>query len=98
MKSCWRSKRIVVLGLIVLLSTSVALVSCRKAEEKVKEEVAYAIGIEEYVYGFPLVITEITRQVETAVPKAGELAAPINQFSRVRGIRHEQRYSVYQDC
>lgn len=49
------------------------------------EELAYVRAMEAYVYGFPLVITDLTRQVETAMPTAGELAAPINQFSRVRG-------------
>lgn len=52
---------------------------------RITEGIAYIRAMQAYVYGFPLVITDITRQVETAVPTAGELAAPINQFSRVRG-------------
>ncbi len=55
------------------------------AYPRVKEGIAYVRGMEAYAYRFPLVITELTRQVETATPMAGELAAPINQFSRVRG-------------
>ena len=85
MKNSWQFKKMAALGFVVMLAAVLALVSCNKAEEKAKEEVAYVVGMEEYVYGFPLVISEITRQVETAVPKASELAAPINQFSRVRG-------------
>ena len=65
---------------LVLLTTF----GCQKAEEKVKQEVAELVGMEEYVYGFPLVIMDATRQVVTAVPKAGEYYAPINQLLRMR--------------
>lgn len=61
-------------------------VSCKKIEEKVKEEAAYVVGLEEYVYGFPLVIMDATRQVITAVPKAGEYYAPINQLLKMRSF------------
>jgi hypothetical protein len=50
----------------------------------VKQEAAYLFGVEEYVYGFPLVMTDVTRQVITAVPKAGEYYAPINQLLKMR--------------
>jgi len=42
------------------------------------------VGEEKYVYGFPLVMMDVTREVVTAVWKAGEYAAPINQFGRIR--------------
>ena len=71
-------------GLVVIASVVLGLGSCRKAEEKTKEEVAYVVGIEEYVYGFPLVMSDVTRQVLTAVPTAGELSAPINQVGKMR--------------
>jgi len=67
----------------LLLGTVLPFVGCKKTEEKVKQEVAYVVGMEEYVYGFPLVIMDATRQVITAVPKAGEYYAPINQLSRI---------------
>lgn len=38
-------------------------------------------GIKAYIYGFPLVIMDLTRQVSTAVSEPGELTAPVNQFS-----------------
>ena len=34
-------------------SLPLPFVSCKKAEEKVKEEAAYLVGMEEYVYGYP---------------------------------------------
>ena len=66
---------------VVALALAASLVACQKA----KEEVTYVRAMEEYVYGFPLVMSDLTRQVETAVPTAGGLAAPINQFTRMRG-------------
>jgi hypothetical protein len=50
----------------------------------VREEVAYVYGMEAYVYGFPLVIMDVTRAVTTAAAKSGEYSAPINQFGRMR--------------
>lgn len=37
-------------------------------------------GIQAYMYGFPLVVMDLTREVGTAVPAPGELNAPVNQF------------------
>jgi len=51
---------------------------------KVQETVAYVYGMQEYVYGFPLVIMDVTREVVTATSTSGEYKAPINQFGRIR--------------
>jgi len=69
---------------VALLGAMFPLVACKKAEEKVKQGAAYVVGMEEYVYGFPLVIMDATRQVVTAVPKAGEYYAPLNQLLKMR--------------
>jgi len=45
------------------------------------EDEAAKIAEDAYVYGYPLVLTAVTTQLMTAVPKAGEHAAPINQFA-----------------
>lgn len=84
MKTWRRYKKFVVIQLIFLVGGALTLVSCHKAEETVKQEAAYLVGMEEYVYGFPLVIMDATRQVVTAVPKAGEYYAPINQLLKMR--------------
>jgi hypothetical protein len=47
-------------------------------------EAGYLLGEEEYVYGFPLVMMDVTREVTTAASKSGQYAAPINQFARIR--------------
>jgi hypothetical protein len=51
---------------------------------KAKEAVAYVVGMEEYVYGYPLVMMDVTREVLTAASTSGEYSAPINQFARIR--------------
>jgi hypothetical protein len=38
-------------------------------------------GLQVYLYGFPLVVMDVTREVSTAVPAAGETTAPVNQFA-----------------
>jgi len=53
-------------------------------KDDVKEEVAYLLGMECYVYGFPLVMMDVTNGVLTATSKSGEYKAPINQFGRIR--------------
>jgi hypothetical protein len=51
---------------------------------KAKEAVGYVTGMEEYVYGYPLVMMDVTREVVTATPNSTEYQAPINQFGRIR--------------
>jgi hypothetical protein len=52
---------------------------------KAKEEIAYIRGMESYVYGYPLVVMDVTRQVMTAAPapNAEGTAAPINQLAKM---------------
>src|SRR5208282_3475104 len=38
-------------------------------------------GVEAYVYGFPLIMMDLTKDAATAVPTAGEITAPANQFA-----------------
>lgn len=54
-------------------------------KEDVREELAYILGLLSYVYGYPLVIMDVTRQVLTAAPapNAEGTAAPINQFAKM---------------
>ena len=48
----------------VWLACSIALASCGYIEEKK----AYIYGLESYVYGYPLVMMDVTRKVLTAAP------------------------------
>ena len=52
---------------------------------KVREASGFFLGMYGYVYGFPLVIMSVTKDVMTAASTSGEYIAPINQFHRIRG-------------
>ncbi len=39
---------------------------------------------EAYIFGYPLVLMDVTREVMTAAPRAGEQRAPVNQFAHMR--------------
>ena len=47
----------------------------------VNEGKAWFYGVQAYVYGFPLIMMDLTKDAATAVPTAGEFTAPVNQFS-----------------
>jgi len=68
------------LGIAVVLLLVVAIAFY----PKIMEEIAYIRGMQAYVYGFPLVIMDVTKDVQTAVPNAQEYAAPMNQFQHMR--------------
>jgi len=82
MSKLWRFATIV--PMIAACLAVLFIASCHKAEQEVKKEAAYLVGMEEYVYGFPLVMMDLTSRGITAVPKAGEYYAPTNQFLRMR--------------
>ena len=42
---------------------------------------AWVYGTEAYLYGFPMIMMDLTKDAATAVPTAGEITAPINQFA-----------------
>lgn len=51
---------------------------------KPSEEEAFAIGVEAYVFGYPLVTMETTRQAMTNVPAPQGNHAPMGQFANIR--------------
>jgi hypothetical protein len=54
------------------------------AQDKITEDDALKLGVDAYVYGYPLVLMDVTRQVMTAVPKVDAHKAPPNQFVHAR--------------
>ena len=48
------------------------------------ENEALELGVEAYVYGYPLVLMDVTRAVTTNAPKAAGGKAPINQLVHLR--------------
>jgi len=77
-----KKTRHLVIAVLILLA---AVVGWRLGGgSKVKEGAAFVVGLEEYVYGYPLVMMDVTREVLTATSTSGEYSAPINQFARIR--------------
>ena len=54
------------------------------APDQAKEQEAFDLGVEAYIYGYPLVTMEMTRRVMTNVVKPEGKAAPMGQFARLR--------------
>jgi hypothetical protein len=52
--------------------------------QKSKEQESMELGIEAYIYGYPLVTMEMTRRVMTNVPKIEGLHGPMGQFLNAR--------------
>src|SRR5262245_23036940 len=73
------------LGLVALTVALITLngVLCA-AQEKLSEKEAAEIGMEAYVYGYPLVTMEMTRRVITNVAPVEPPHAPKGQFLNMR--------------
>lgn len=71
---------------MILVAVCLTLVMFTVGCGKVQEGVGFLRGIEEYVYGYPLVMMDVTRAVMTATPNSGEYSAPIDQFARLRTV------------
>ncbi len=54
-------------------------------KDLIEEAEAYILGMESYVYGYPIVLMDVTREVLTAAPAPNSegTAAPINQLAKM---------------
>jgi len=78
------SRRTVILVVFFLLfSLALTASAQQKAQEKAKLSPAEVekIAKEAYIFGYPLVLMDVTRQVGTACPSPTAMCAPINQFA-----------------
>jgi hypothetical protein len=71
---------VLTLGVISLF----AVKQCAAADDKLTEDEAHKIGVEAYVYGYPLVTIEMTRRVSTNVAEPKGAHAPMGQFANLR--------------
>ena len=55
---------------------------------------AHDLAREAYIFGYPLVLMDVTRQAMTNVPKAGESTAPVNQLGNMRSFPDETMTKV----
>ncbi len=76
-----------------VVASLLALAACDKGKEGPKaaapdvgEAAARALAVDAYLYGYPLVIMDVTRQGFTAVPKAEGMKAPVNQMLHIRAF------------
>jgi hypothetical protein len=74
--------------LLIIVSTMAA--GCAPGEKSIQQAVspqeAQQIAYDATIYGFPLVIMDLTRQVFTAVPEPTENGAPVGQFSNKKAF------------
>ncbi|WP_112664216.1 DUF1254 domain-containing protein [Microvirga flavescens] len=69
---------------IVALSATLSSLTPLHAAEKVSETEARAIGVEAYLYFYPIVTMDVTRKQLTNVePKPGAIGGPMNGFANV---------------
>ena len=57
-----------------------------KAPAQLTEDQAAKVAEDAYVFGYPLVLMDVTKKVSTAVPKPEGTKAPINQFAHLRAF------------
>src|SRR4051794_13758446 len=73
-------------GPIVVLGASIAAFPAvaASAAEAITEEEAHAIGVDAYVYFYPLLSMDITRkQLTNAEAKEGAIGGPPNRFNNI---------------
>lgn len=68
---------------------------CEGVEAPISEKEAGSIGVEAYIYGYPLVTMEMTRRKSTNVIEPnGALGAPMNQLTNLREYPNAQFRTV----
>jgi len=77
-----RRKLILVLfGSLLILALTAYAQGEGKATSKITPAEIQKIAKEAYIFGYPLVLMDVTRQVGTACPTPAGMCAPINQFA-----------------
>ena len=71
----------------VLIAAGSLHVSLTSNAESISPEEAHAIGVEAYLYFYPLVTMDITRKQLTNVERAEGISAPMNTLRTFRPIR-----------
>lgn len=74
----------VLLNLALALVGGVLLITSSIAQAKENPFEAIPLGVEAYIYGYPLVTMEMTRRVMTNVREPEGTRSPMGQFVRAR--------------
>ncbi|HEY7098586.1 MAG TPA: DUF1254 domain-containing protein [Terriglobales bacterium] len=56
------------------------------APTRISEQRAHDCALDAYIFGYPLVLADVTRQIFTNTTLSGEVAAPINHFAHMRAF------------
>ncbi|ODT08314.1 MAG: hypothetical protein ABS58_02850 [Mesorhizobium sp. SCN 65-20] len=68
-----------------VMTATVAFAQMAGAAETISQDEAHAIGVDAYVYFYPLITMDITRkQLTNAEAKAGAIGGPPNAFNNIR--------------
>jgi hypothetical protein len=70
----------------VLLGTLTALAADDRPPAKLTEDESAKIAEDACVFGYPLVLMDVTKTASTAVPKPKGAKAPVNQFAHLRAF------------
>jgi len=88
MKKVYLHKFMILIAL--LITASLIISGCTPGQQSTQQTIspqdAHQIAYDATVYGFPLVIMDLTRQVFTAVPEPMENGAPVNQFGNKKAF------------
>ncbi len=70
--------------LFVLALSAIILPGLRPAAEAISEDEAHAIGVDAYLYFYPLITMDVTRkQLTNQEPGPGSIGGPMNRFANV---------------
>ena len=78
-----RRERRVVRGIVIAAACLTTSAFALRADDAEREDRAFKVGVEAYIYGYPLVLMDVTKRVMTNVPSPRLIAAPVNQFAHV---------------
>jgi len=68
-------------GQWLLAAAGILLIAVILGRGYLQEGRAWYYGLQAYLFGFPLVMMDLTQEQGTAAPTAGEITAPMNQFA-----------------
>src|ERR1700693_599277 len=75
---------------ICLLLICIGFITASKlgsaAQQPLTEEEAFQLGVDAYIYGYPLVVMDSVRRVSTNVAEPQGLSAPMGEFAHGRSF------------
>lgn len=81
MRSTYLKLMVALFAIVHLLAVERAVLAVERAEQRVFE-----IGVQAYIYAYPMVLMELTRQISTNVRAPAGSFAPMNQFAHMRAF------------